>query len=171
MTRIVPRARAIPPLFLALCGALSGCTDMLAQKNEEMQNTLATLPARCTLGDAVGKTGAWIGATQTIPASGLASSWLYTFETPIHAEAFRVALNPNALHNLDKVETRDTQGNWSTVWTGGQVDTPAGCDAVKMAQAFAGGRREITALRFDLRPILGMLTVGEVGVLKADSAR
>jgi len=36
-----------------------------------------------------------------------------------------------------------------------------------MAQGFGGGRREITALRFVLRPILGMLTVGEVGVLKA----
>jgi hypothetical protein len=167
MTRFLPRPRAIPPLLLALCAALSGCTGMLAQKNEAMQNTLATLPARCTLGDAAGKPGAWIAATQTVPAAGLASSWLYTFEAPVQADAFRVALNPNALRNLDRVQSRDAQGNWGTVWTGGQAGTPDGCGAVKMAQAFAGGRREITALRFVLRPILGMLTVGEVGVLKA----
>jgi hypothetical protein len=159
--------RTLPSLLLALCATLSGCTDMLAQNNEAVQNTLATLPARCTLGDAAGRTGAWIAATQTVPASGFASSWLYTFKTPVQADAFRAALNPNALRNLDRVETRDAQGNWSTVWTGGHVDTPDGCDAVKMAQAFAGGRREITALRFVLRPILGMLAVGEVGVLKA----
>jgi hypothetical protein len=162
------RARAIPSILLGLCAALSGCTDMLARESKDMQNTLATLPARCTLGDSAGKTGAWIAATQTVPASGPASDWFYTFETPIHADAFRVALNPNALHNLDRVETRDTQGNWSTVWTGGQAGTPAGCEAVKMAQSFAGGQREITALRFVLHPILGMLSLGEVGVLNAD---
>lgn len=167
MTRFLPRTRAIPSLLLALCAALSGCANMLSRESPKMQNTLATLPAQCTLGDAAGKTGAWIAATQTVTVPGPASAWFYTFETPIHADAFRVALDPNALRNLDRVETRDTQGNWGTVWTGGQVDTPAGCDAVKMAQAFAGGRREITGLRFVLHPILGMLTVGGVGVLKA----
>jgi hypothetical protein len=167
MPLLSSRTRAIPSLLLALCAALSGCTGMLAQKNEAMQTTLAALPARCTLGDAAGKTGAWISATQTVSVPGPASFWLYTFETPVQADAFRVALNPNALQNLDKVETRDAQGNWSTAWTGGRAGTPDGCDAVKMAQTFAGGRREITALRFVLRPILGMLTVGDVGVLKA----
>lgn len=167
MTRFLPHTHAIPSLLLALCAALSGCTGMLAQSTAAMQDTPATLPARCTLGDAAGKPGAWIAATQTVPASGLASTWLYTFGTPVQADAFRAALNPNALRNLDKVETRDAQGNWSAVWTGGQAGIPDGCDAVKMVQGFEGGRREITGLRFVLRPILGMLTVGDVGVLKA----
>jgi hypothetical protein len=162
--------RFVPSLLLALCGAcaaLSGCADMAAQEVRHMQASLAALPPQCTLGDAADAADAWIAAPQAGPAPGFASSWLFTFNEPVRVDAFRVALNPGALQNLEKVETRDAQGNWSVAWTGGQAGAPAGCGAVKMAQAFASGQREITAMRLVLHPAFGAMNLTNVGVRKA----
>ena len=138
---------------------------MMARQATEMQTTLATLPPQCTLDNTADPAGEWIVAPQTGPAPGFASSWLFTFNEPVRTDAFRIALNPTALQNLDKVETRDAQGNWSVAWTG-QVGTPAGCDAVRMSQAFASGQRDITAMRIILHPVLGKMIFTNVGVRK-----
>jgi len=164
--------RFVPPLLLALCGAcaaLSGCTDKRPREVRELQAKLATLPAQCTIGSAAGVSGSWIAASQAVPAStsGAAPTFVFTFKEPIRTPAFRIALNPKALHNLDKVESRDAQGNWSLAWAGGQADAPAGCDIVQMAQPFVSGRRDVAALRITFRPG-DRLLVANTSVLKAD---
>jgi hypothetical protein len=167
--------RFVSPLFLALCGAcatLSGCAADLrisaaVKEANDMQARLAALPPQCTLGDAAGTAGTWIGAPQVVSAPGFASSWLFTFNKPVRTDAFRVALNPTALQNLEKVETRDAQGNWSVAWTAGQAAPPTGCDVVKLAQTFASGRREITEMRLIIHPVFGKLMFANVGVRQA----
>jgi hypothetical protein len=134
-----------------------------------MQARLATLPPQCTIGNAAGSSGSWIAAPRAVPAStsGAAPTFIFTFKEPIRTPAFRVALNARALHNLDTVESRDAQGNWSMAWTGGQADAPAGCDVVKMAQPFVAGRRDVAALRITFRSG-DRLLVADTSVLKAD---
>jgi hypothetical protein len=159
--------RCAAPLLIALCATLAGCADMAAREVAHMQASLAALPPQCTLGDAVDAADAWIAAPQAGRAPGFASSWLFTFDKPVRADAFRIALNPKALQSFDKVETRDTDGNWSVAWTGGPIGVPAGCDAVKMARQFTSGKRGITAMRFVFHPVLGTTTFNNVGVRKA----
>ena len=171
MPRLLPRAVALSSLLIALCGCstLAKYTDISAAIKEanDMQATLAALPPRCTLGDAAGGADAWIAAPQVATAPGFLSSWLYTFNEPVGTDAFRVGLNPNALQHLEKVETRDAQGTWSVAWTGGQLASPAGCDAVKLAHTFAAGRRDITAMRIVLHPMFEKMMFANVGVRKA----
>ena len=172
MPRFVPRARAIPSLLLALFGAsaaLSGCTDKQPRELRELSARLATLPPRCTLGNAGNAAGSWFSAPKAAPAStGPAPTFVFTFNEPIRTQAFRVALNPEALHNFDKVESRDAQGSWNMAWTGGPTGAPADCEFVKMAQVFTPGQREVTALRVTLRPANEKMIVADVSVLKAD---
>ena len=53
-------------------------------------------------------------------------------------------------------------------WTGARPGTPTGCAAVRLAQTFTSGQREVTALRITLRPALGgSMDVANVSVLKA----
>ena len=40
-------------------------------------------------------------------------------------------------------------------WTGARPGTPTGCAAVRLAQTFTSGQREVSALRITLRPALG----------------
>ena len=176
MIRFVPRVRAaMPSLLLTLCGAcaaLSGCADMVTGRLAAMQATLATLPPQCTVGNASHAPGAWIAAPQAAPAPNIPASMIFTFNEAVRTDAFRVALNPSALENLEKVESRDAQGNWSIAWTGAHPGTPAGCAAVQLAQTFTSGQHEITALRITLRtgfrPIqLEVMDVANVSVLKA----
>jgi hypothetical protein len=151
------------------CVALSGCTDKRPREVRELQARLATLPPQCTIGSAAGASGSWIAAARAVPASTSADAptFVFTFKEPIRAPAFRVALNARALHNLDKVENRDAQGNWSLAWAGGRTDAPAGCDVVKMAHPFVAGRRDVAALRITFRAG-DRLFVADTSVLKAD---
>ena len=48
------------------------------------------------------------------------------------------------------------------------IGAPGGCEFVKMAQRFAPGEREITALRITIRPAPENVVVADAGVLKAD---
>jgi hypothetical protein len=175
MIRFVPRLRAMPSLLFTLCGAcaaLSGCADMATRRLAAMQTTLATLPSQCMLGDAAHAPGAWIAAPQAAPAPNIPASMIFTFTEAVRTDAFRVALNPSALENLEKVESRDAHGNWSIAWTGARPSTPAGCAAVQLAQTFTSGQHEVTALRITLRTGLRpvqfeTMDVANVSVLKA----
>ena len=181
MTRFVPRARALPLLFLALCGAFSSLPalaenlskeliERVAKMNqeEERKAKLAALPVQCMLGDASGVSGQWIDARDAAGAPGSLLTYVFTFKEPIRTGAFQVALNLQALRNFDKVESRDAKGQWSDAWTGAQTDAPAGCEFVKLAQTFTSGVREVTALRFSIRNESGVTRIGGAGVLKAD---
>jgi hypothetical protein len=167
--------RFVNTLFImcGVCAALSGCTDKRPREVRELQARLATLPPRCTIGNAAGASGSWIAAARADPTSTSADAptFVFTFREPIRTPAFRVVLNARALHNIDKVESRDAQGNWSLAWAGGQADAPAdapaGCDLVKMAQPFVSGRRDVAALRVIFRAG-DRLLVADSSVLKAD---
>lgn len=176
------RARAMSPFLLALvcaCTALSACgkkppadvdkTIADARHDaEDVKIKLATLPAKCTLGDAPATAGLWLATTNAAPVPGQPYASEFTFATPVRTGAFRVALNPVALQHLDKVETRDAQGTWSVAWTGVPPDAPAGCEFVKVAHTSAAGAREVAALRVTLRPAQEKTMVADAAVLKAD---
>jgi hypothetical protein len=175
MTRVATQARALPSLLLALCGAcaaLSGCAadnyvSAAIKEANDMQARLAALPPQCTLGDAAGTAGTWIGAPQIVNATGFASPWLFRFNEPVRTDAFRIALDPATLQNLEKAEIRDVQGNWKVAWTAGQSVAPAGCDVVQLAQTFTSGRREITEMRLIIHPVVGKLMFSNVSVRQA----
>jgi hypothetical protein len=175
MPRSIPRAVALPVLLIALSACNRKPADVehaVAEARQEARAIgakLAALPAQCAIGSSAGASGSWIAAQQAVPAStsGAAPAFVFTFKEPIRTQAFRVALNARALHNLDKVESRDAQGNWSMAWAGGQADAPAGCDVVKMAQPFVSGRRDVVALRLIFRPGDRML-IADMSVLQAD---
>jgi hypothetical protein len=174
--------RYVPPLILALCGAcvaLSACNRKPAtdfdkmveharQEAQAMEARLAALPPQCTLGNADGTVGQWIDSRSATGEPGKCYTYDFSFNAPIRTGAFHVALNAKALQNLEKVETRDAGGTWTPAWTGAQAGAPAGCDFVKMAQRFAAGEREITALRITIRPAPEKVIVADAGVLKAD---
>jgi hypothetical protein len=86
----------------------------------------------------------------------------------VRTRAFRIALNPAALNNLEKVESRDAQGTWSVAWTGVPPGAPAGCEFVKDVHTFAPGGREVAALRVTIRPDKEKIVVADAAVLQAD---
>lgn len=154
---------------------MSGCantatqqlSDRATQRLADMGSVLATLPSKCTIGDAADRPGVWINAANATPAPDIPASMIFTFNGAIRTDAFRAALNPGALENLDKVESRDAQGNWSIRWTGKRPAAPSDCPAVKLAELFANGQHEVTALRITLRPVIGVsMNVADVSVLK-----
>ena len=126
------------------------------------------LPPRCTVGDANGTESHWTDSRDAKGAPGQPYTYDFAFKTPIRTKAFHVALNAKALQNLEKVETRDAGGTWTPAWTGTQAGAPAGCDFVKVAQRFAAGEREVTALRVTIRPALEKVIAADAGVLKVD---
>ena len=182
MPLISRRTRAFPSILLALagtCAALSACgqkppadaqktIDGARREMEDMTVKLAALPTQCTLGDVRDTAGLWRATTKAPPVPGQPYGYDFTFAAPVRAGAFRIALNPAALRHLDKVETRDAQGTWSVAWTGVPPGAPAGCDFVKVAQAFASGAREVAALRVTIRPDKEKIVVADAAVLKAD---
>ena len=172
---------ALPSILLALgtCAALSACgqkppadaretIDEARLATEDLMVKLATLPAKCTLGDAGNTAGAWLATSKAAPVPGQPHASEFTFATPVRTRAFRIALNPAALQLLDKVETRDAQGTWSVAWTGVPPAAPDGCDFVKVAHTVAPGEREVAALRVTVRPHDGKFVIADAAVLKAD---
>ncbi|WP_198116539.1 hypothetical protein [Massilia rhizosphaerae] len=182
MTRFIQCARAIPSILLALagtCAALSACgpkppadvqkiIDDARREAADVTVRLATLPAKCTLGDVPITAGLWLATTKAAPVPGQPYASEFTFGTPIRTRAFRIALNPAALQHLDKVETRDAQGTWSVAWTGVPPDAPDGCEFVKVEHTSAAGASDVAALRITLRPAKEKTMVADAAVLKAD---
>ena len=174
--------RFFPPLLLALCGAcvvLSACdrkpaldidktVEKARQEAQVIEARLAALPPQCKVGDADGTAGQWIDSQSATGEPGQPYTYVFTFKVPVRTDAFHVALNANALQNLEKVETRDAGGTWSSAWTSAQARAPAGCEFVKMTQRFAAGRREVSALRITIRPDPEKVIVANSRVLKAD---
>ncbi|MBW8899333.1 MAG: hypothetical protein JF619_14740 [Massilia sp.] len=173
--------RFFPSLLLALCSAcvaLSACdrtpaadinmtVEKARKEAQAIQDKLAALPPQCVVGDADGTAGQWIDSRSAAGEPGKLYTYVFTLEAPIRSRAFRVALNAKALQNLETVETRDAGGTWSAASTGAQAGARAGCEFVKMAQPFAAGEREVTALRITIRPDQEKVIVANGGVLKA----
>lgn len=173
------RARAMPSILLALCATLSACgqkppadvrktIEDARRDAQQLTAKLAALPPQCMLGDARDAAGHWLVTENAAPAPGQPYASVFTFKDAVRTGAFRIALTPEALQHLDKVETRDAQGTWSVAWTGGQSAAPAGCEFVKLAQKFAAGERDVAAVRVTIRPDKEKIMVGDAAVLKAD---
>jgi hypothetical protein len=174
MPRSILRAVALPLFLIALSACDRKAADAeraVAEARQEAQAIsakLAALPAQCAIGDAGGPAKEWLPAQRAEGEPGQLYTYVFTFTPAIRAEAFRIALNANALHNLEKVETRDAAGKWTAAWTGTPAGAPAGCDFVKMAQRFAAGEHEVAALRITIHPDREKVSVADARVLKAD---
>jgi hypothetical protein len=174
MPRSILRAVALPLLLIALSACNRNPPDpgqaveLARQEAQAISAKLAALPAQCMIGDAGGTTKEWLPAQRAEGEPGQLYTYVFTFMPAIRTDAFRVALNANALHNLEKVETRDAAGKWTAAWTGTPAGAPAGCEFVKMAQRLAGGEREVAALRITIRPDRAKVSVADVRVLKAE---
>lgn len=174
MPRSIARAVALSLVLIALSACNRNPPDpgqaveLARQEAEATGAKLAALPAQCTIGDASGTAKEWLPAQRAEGEPGKLYTYVFTFTPSIRAEAFRVALNANALHHLEKVETRDAAGTWTAAWTGTPAGAPSGCDFVKMAQRFATGEREVAALRITIHPDREKVSVADVRVLKAD---
>lgn len=134
-----------------------------------MERTLATLPPACAAGDARATPGSWLPAPHAAPQPGNGHAFVYSFDTPVSARAFEVALNPKAFHDIEKVEVRDAHGNWTLAWLGSLPQAPAGCEYVRLAQTMQGAH-EVSALRLSFRPSPGTIKAGHVRVLQNTAA-
>ena len=175
MPRSILRAVALPVVLIAL----SACNrnpaadaertlENARRESQVISTKLAALPARCAVGDADATAGQWIEARTAAGEPGQLYTYVFTFTPSIRAAAFRVALNANALQNLEKVETRDAAGTWTVASTGAPAGAPTGCEFVKMARRFAAGERDVAALRVTVRPDREKVIVAEPRLLKAD---
>lgn len=167
------------PIALSATGLwLSGCEksppaeikktiDDARRNAEAIQTKLTKLPVQCTLGDTKG-VARWTNSLRAAPAPGLPYTFDFAFKPAIRANAFRVALNNRALQELQKVETRDPEGNWSLASASILIKPPGGCEFVTVAQKFASGEREITALRITLHASQDKLVVANASVSKSE---
>jgi hypothetical protein len=149
------------------------------REGEAMQSALATLPPECTLGaPGVGAPGVrapsqelrrnWLTASETAAEPGNSYVWIFTFDTPATTRALHVALNPQGLRDLEKVETRNARGEWNEAGPIARHDAPAACEFVWLEQELSGAR-QVEALRLTFRQGPGTIKVANADRLQ-DSA-
>jgi hypothetical protein len=158
-------------LLLALIPMLGACTKQDSGQDavraaQATQRALAGLPPECTLAaPGVGAHGTWLHTAKAAPAPGPAIVNVFTFDTAVRTRALRVALNPQGLRDLEKVETRDAEGNWSDAGPISRRDAPAACEYVWLEQELPG-IRQVEALRFSFSRTPGTITAANPGVLQ-----
>lgn len=111
----------------------------------------------------------WVNTTKAVPGTGPDIVYVFSFDKTVSTRAFRVALNRQGLKELDKVEIRDGQGQWSDAGAVTRRDAPAGCDYVWLEQELAG-TRQVEALRLNFRHETGTVTAANVAVLQETAA-
>lgn len=171
--RILPRRAA---LLLALLPIVCACTKQSGTQDalraaRATQHALENLPAACTLDPAgMGARGSWLETTKAAAGPGPGIAHVFSFDREVRTHALRVALNPQGLQDIEKMETRDAQGNWHDAGPVPHGEAPAGCDYVWLVQALPEAR-QLDALRFSFRRRLGTVTAANPAVLQeADSA-
>jgi hypothetical protein len=171
-------------LMLALVSLVSACTkrqpvtqdvsqevpkeqEAARQKFATMERKLGELPQECTLGSARQVLGKWVTTEHVESESIQPTAVVYSLALPVWTNAFRVVLNPNGLHALDKVEVRDAEGHWRLAWSGVQPDAPPACEYVWLQQNIEGNPRPLTALRISFRASADEITSSAAGLLQA----
>jgi hypothetical protein len=170
-------------LMLALAAVSSACSrrqpvtqtmtpeaqkaaDAARQEIDAMPAKLAKLAPECMLGSARQARGTWVTPSHTDSESVQPSRTVFRFDTPLKANAFRVAFNQEGMRALDKIEVRDADGNWHPAWPGLQSDVPATCEYVLLQQSFEDSPRMVSALRISLYFGPAHVTEAEVGLLQ-----
>lgn len=130
------------------------------------QRALENLPAECTLGrPALAAHGSWLTTAKAVPGPGPELANIFSFDKAMTTRALRVALDLHALGTIEKVETRDAQGNWTDAGPLGHAEAPAVCEYVWLEHELPE-TRQTDALRFTFRRELGTMTVANAGVLQ-----
>lgn len=132
---------------------------------DAMMAELAALAPACTIGTAQGTAGDWVGAAHASAQTEPLITYLYQFKAPVSASAFRVALNPKAVHDLVYVQVRNGDGAWVQAWSGTLPDAPSDCKYVKLEQAFANGAQQADQMRIALFPTQGTIVAAQAGLL------
>jgi hypothetical protein len=158
-------------LLLALLPLVCACTGQSPVQDtlRTVQNTrraLEKLPPECALGrPGLAAQGRWLTTTSAVPGTGPAIVNVFSFDKVVTTRALRVALDPHALRTIQKMETRDAQGNWKDAGPLRRLEAPAGCEYVWLEQELPE-TRQTDALRFTFRRESGTIRVASAGVLR-----
>jgi hypothetical protein len=158
-------------LLLALLPAVCACTRQSAVQDavrtaQATQRALEKLPPECTLGrPGLAAQGSWLTTTKAVPGPGPDLANIFSFDKAVTTRAVRVALDLQALRTIQKMETRDAQGNWQDAGPPRRLEAPAVCEYVWLEQELPE-TRQTDALRFTFRRESGTMTVSNAGVLQ-----
>lgn len=137
-----------------------------ARRNADaMMADLTALAPACTIGTAQGATGNWVDAAHASANSDPLITYVYRFKEPASTSAFRVALNPTALHDLVYVQVRNGDGAWIQVWSGTLPNAPSDCKYVKLEQAFTSGTQHADQMRIAFFQSQGTTIAAQAGLL------
>jgi len=136
-----------------------------ARRNAETTHrSLAALSPACIVGTAAqAPQGKWLNAPKAFPEPGKANAFIQQFDASAATGAIRAGLNRAALRVLDKVETRDAQGQWTDAGPVTVHEAPPGCDYVWLQQDL-GGQRQVEALRYTFRRSEDPVIVADAGI-------
>lgn len=168
---ILTSSSRLTALLLSVFPVLGACTNQSSpqdaiQRAEAVQRAIAALPPACTLApSSLGGQGNWVNTTKAVPQPGSRIVNVFGFDKAIMTRALRVALDLNALRDIEKVETRDAQGNWSDAGPVVRYDAPMACEYVWLEQELPQ-MRQVEALRFTFRREIGTMTAASPGVLQ-----
>ncbi len=155
--------------MVTACGKQNGPQQDAIRHLEATQRKIAALPSECTLGPpSLATQAGWLSSTKAMPASGMGGGGIvnvFSLDKPVTARALRVALDLQALRDIEKVETRDAQGNWSDAGPISRAEAPVACEYVWLQQELPAAR-QVEALRFSFRQEPGTMTVSSPGVLQ-----
>jgi hypothetical protein len=158
-------------LLLALLPAVGACTRQSTVQDamrtaQATQRALEKLPPECTLGrPGLAAHGSWLTTTKAVPGPDTGLANVFSFDKAVTTHALRVALDLHALRTIEKMETRDAQGNWKDAGPLRRPEAPAVCEHVWFEQELPE-TRQTDALRFTFRREPGTITVSNAGVLQ-----
>jgi len=140
-----------------------------ARRNAETTHrSLAALSPACIIGTAAQTPqGKWLNAPKAFPEPGKLNTFIQQFDAAAATGAVRAGLNRAALRVLDKVETRDAQGQWTDAGPVTIHEAPLGCDYVWLQQDL-GGQRQVEALRYTFRRSKETVSVSNAAIFKPD---
>lgn len=163
-------------LLLAIVPLMEACSQQAdpqaaIRRAEAVQRAIAALPPTCTLG-VPRASGTWLNTTKAVPASvpGDGTANVFSFDKAVPTRALRVALDLQALSNIERVETRDAEGKWRDAGPIGHREAPIACEYVWLELALPETRR-VDALRFTFRQAPGTITTANPGVLQESVAQ
>lgn len=156
-------------LLLVLLPVMGACTKDPGQDAiraaQATRQAIEKMPPECALGAPAGPQGTWLTTTKAVPGTGPGIVNVFSFDKAVTTHALRVALDLQALRDIEKVETRDAQGNWSDAGPVVRREAPSACEYVWMVQELPDAR-QVDALRFTFRQAPGRITVSNPGVLQ-----
>jgi hypothetical protein len=158
-------------LLLALLPLVCACTRQSPAQDamraaQATQRALEKLPPECTLGrPGLAAHGSWLTTAKAVPGPGTDLANVFSFDKVVTTRALRVALDLHALRTIEKMETRDAQGNWKDAGALRRLEAPAVCEYVWLEQELPE-TRQTDALRFTFRRESGTITVASAGVLQ-----